>query len=189
MSGVLRAALGLQDFCTRRGWRFCFIGGLAYQPWGEPRATQDADLSLLTGFGNEEVFVDELLKEYTVRRVDGREFGLRSRVLLLWSGEKVAVDVALAALPFEERCVERSVMRAVAPGYELRVCSAEDLIVHKAFAARDRDWADIDRILVRHGHELDIGQVMRELMPLVELKEEPEILGRLEKMMRGRGLA
>ena len=61
LSGILKAALDLQHFCESRNWDFCFIGGLAVQPWGDPRATQDADLSLLTGFGNEEELVDQLL--------------------------------------------------------------------------------------------------------------------------------
>lgn len=32
MNSVYRAALELQDFCQTRGWRFCFIGGLAIKP-------------------------------------------------------------------------------------------------------------------------------------------------------------
>lgn len=28
---VLDAAKRLQDFCVERGWRFCFIGGLAFR--------------------------------------------------------------------------------------------------------------------------------------------------------------
>ena len=187
LSGVLQAALDLQVFCESRGWDFCFIGGLAYQPWGDPRATQAADLSLFTGYGNEEFFIDELLSEYSPRRAGGREFGLRSRVLLLWSKDKIAVDIALAALPFEKRAVERSQKRLAAPGCELRVCSAEELIVHKAFAARDRDWADIDGVLLKHAKNLNVAQILEELAPLVALKEEPEILVKLEALMKKRG--
>ena len=43
-------AAGLQNFCEARDWRFCFIGGLAVQRWGEPRGTIDVDLTLLSGF-------------------------------------------------------------------------------------------------------------------------------------------
>ena len=46
---VLDAALRLQEFCRARDWRFCFIGGLAVQKWGEPRVTDDVDLTLLPG--------------------------------------------------------------------------------------------------------------------------------------------
>jgi hypothetical protein len=37
----------------------------------------DVDLSLLTGFGEEEIFVDELLRHYAGRLPDARNFALR----------------------------------------------------------------------------------------------------------------
>jgi len=61
LTGVCAAAAELQAFCTARDWKFCFIGGLAVQAWALPRATVDADITLLAGFGEEEPFVDELL--------------------------------------------------------------------------------------------------------------------------------
>ena len=73
----------LETLLTSLSWKFCFIGGIALQRWGEPRFTADADLSLLTGFSNEEKFINELSKHYTFRRPDGAEFALRYRVLLL----------------------------------------------------------------------------------------------------------
>lgn len=131
LSNILKAALEIQAFCESRGWKFCFIGGLAFQPWGNPRATQDADLTLFTGFSGEGGYIDELAKAFRLRLPDGREFALRNRVLLLWSAEGVGIDIGLGALPFEERSIERSKWCLMAPGHSLRVCSAEDLIVHK----------------------------------------------------------
>jgi len=83
LPGVFAAAGEVQRFCQSQGWRFCFIGGVALQRWGEPRLTQDVDLTLLTGFGQEEQFVDVLLKEFIPRRSDAREFALSRRVLLI----------------------------------------------------------------------------------------------------------
>ncbi len=188
LSGILKAALDLQHFCEIRNWNFCFICGLAVQPWGDPRATQDADLSLLTGFGNEEEFVDQLLSEYKPRRENGREFALEYRVLLLWSHDGIALDIALGALPFEEISIKRSVKCPIAPGHELKICTPEDLIVHKAFASRDRDWADIDMVLLRQERRLNITQIFEDLSPLVDLKEDPTIIPRLEAMMKKRGV-
>ena len=51
MIDLFQVALELQAFLLSRTWRFCFIGGLALQRWGEPRVTQDVDCTLLTGFG------------------------------------------------------------------------------------------------------------------------------------------
>jgi hypothetical protein len=61
----------------------------------------------------------------------------------------------------------------------LRTCSAEDLLVLKAFADRPNDWLDVDGIVIRQGAAIDWGCVQRHLTPLVALKEEPGILERL----------
>jgi hypothetical protein len=183
---VLNAAVEIQDFCLARDWKFCFIGGLAYQPWGDPRQTIDADLTLLTGFGDEENFVDPLLAHFEPRRADAREFALRHRVVLLWSHSGAAIDIGLGAFPFEENCIRRSILHRFSPELALRVCSPEDLIVHKAFASRDLDWSDVDRILQRQGRKLNVPQILAELRPLAELKEDPAILPRLEALMRKR---
>ena len=50
MRDLFRLADEIQSFCRDRGWRFCFIGGIALQRWGEPRLTGDIDLTILTGF-------------------------------------------------------------------------------------------------------------------------------------------
>jgi hypothetical protein len=123
---VLEAAEDVQTFCLKQGWRFCFIGGLARQRWGEPRLTQDADLTLLAGFGNEEFFIDAVLANYAARRADARDFALRYRVLLLQNRRGIAVDMALGALPFEERTVERASAWSWAPNHQLTTCLAED---------------------------------------------------------------
>jgi hypothetical protein len=66
-------------------------------------------------------------------------------------------------------------------GQSLITCSAEDLLVHKCFANRDKDWLDVDGILARQWNKLNLKLVRTELKPLAELKEEPEIIARLEQ--------
>jgi len=90
---LLRTASQLQAFLSAQSWRFCFIGGVAVQRCGEPRFTEDIDLTLLTGFGKEEHFVDTLLKYLKPRRADAREFALRHRVLLGKTTQDIEVDV------------------------------------------------------------------------------------------------
>ena len=83
MNELSQLAAELGTFCETRGWRSCVIGGFAVQHWGEPRMTMDVDLSLLTGFGEEEAFVDEFLRHYDGRLPDAKNFALQNRVLLL----------------------------------------------------------------------------------------------------------
>jgi len=184
VSDIFAAAAELQQFCASQQWKFCFIGALALQRWGEPRATLDADLTLLTGFGREEQFVDRLLEKFRGRRADAREFALQKRVVLLTASSGVPLDIALGALPFEENTVRRaSPWKVSTCGTALITCSAEDLIVHKAFAARAQDWADIERIVTRQGRGLKVDQIWSELRPLVAAKEQPEILAQLQSVL------
>jgi hypothetical protein len=97
---VLEAAEEVQRFCQQQDWRFCFIGGVAVQRWGEPRLTQDADLTLLTGFGNEQTFADTLLSAFAARRPGAGEFALKNRVLLSQTKASVAVGIAFGGFPF-----------------------------------------------------------------------------------------
>ncbi len=181
MTGVIRAAAELQDVCAAEGWRFCFIGGLAVLRWGEPRETVDVDLTLLTGFSDEARFISMLTARFKPRVQDAAAFARTSRVLLLATDSGVGLDIALGGLPFEEDAVARSSLFTYPPDVPLRTCSAEDLIVLKAFADRPKDWVDVDGILLRQASTIDWDYVYLQLAPLVELKEAPEILERLEQ--------
>jgi hypothetical protein len=181
---LFAAALELQHFFAARQWRFCFIGGLAVQRWGEPRLTLDVDCTLLTGFGEESRYVDELLAAFAGRVEHPREFALAHRVLLLYGRSKVPLDIALGAMPFEERCINRASSFGIGDGQSLLTCSAEDLVVLKAFAARDRDWLDIETIIGRQRDALDVQVIWDELIPLLELKGDADTQPRLERLVR-----
>ena len=186
LNPVLEAARELQVFLESQGADFCFIGGLAIQRWGEPRFTNDTDASLLTRFVDDEKWIDLLLTRFQPRRPEAKEFAQSRRVLLLRAANGVGIDISLAALEFEIRSVSRSSPWKLPDGSFITTCCAEDLIVHKAFAARDRDWLDVDTILARQGSKLDTTLIFGELEPLVELKEEPFILDKLRAQMRKR---
>ncbi len=183
MNPLFTAALELERFFAARSWRFCFIGGLAVQRWGEPRLTLDVDCTLLTGFGQEERYVDELLAAFVGRGDRPREFALANRVLLLRGSSHVPLDIALGAMPFEERCVERASAFAIGETQSLMMCSAEDLVVFKAFAGRDRDWLDIEGIVLRQAGALEADTIWHELLPLLELKGDAEAEPRLRRLL------
>jgi predicted nucleotidyltransferase len=180
---VYRTALEIQEFFEQRGWRFCIIGGIAVQQWGESRVTDDVDITLMTGFGGEEPFIDELLSWLNPARPDAKEFAQRRRVLLLRHPNGVKVDIAMAAFPFENSATERAQKIEMAPGCHLRICGPEDLIVFKTFAARPLDLHDVEMVIVRQGDaNLDWRYIHEQLTPLLELKEAPDLLTALETM-------
>ncbi len=158
------------------------------QRWGEPRVTNDADLTLLTGWGEEQKFIDRLLTHFRPRHADTVEFALRRRVLLLTAANDVPLDIALAAVPFEERTIQRASAWPISPAISLTTCSAEDLVVHKVFASRGLDWIDVEGILRRQNKKLNLPLIFDELRPLLELKEEPENEEKLRRLMQREGL-
>jgi hypothetical protein len=189
MHPAIEAALELQGFLESHGEKFCIIGGLAVQRWGEVRLTVDADATVLTDWSRDEVVTDLLLgSPFLPRMADARKFALSNRVLLLKNAKGTHVDVALGAMDFENRSVQRSSLWRVSENATLRTCSAEDLLVHKTFAGRTRDWADIEGILQRQGPKLDLELVRSELLPLLELKGTPEAMDRLAALCRSRNL-
>jgi Nucleotidyl transferase AbiEii toxin, Type IV TA system len=166
----------------RHDWKFCFIGGVANFRWGTPRLTNDLDLTLLTGFGGEGDYTAALLNEFESRISGAVEFAHRNRVLLLRTPDGFGVDVALGAMPFEASAVDRSSNVELVPGATLRTCSAEDLIVHKAFADRPQDWVDIEGVILKQRGELQWRQIWSDLEELAGLKEAPELLPELERI-------
>ncbi len=179
MNEVFAAAAEVQSFLRSHQWTFCIIGGLALARWGQPRTTGDVDITLLTGFGTEEPYIDVLLEKFAARKTEPKEFALLNRVLLLQASNGIGIDVALAALPFEEHATMRATEYDYGRGVSLLTVSAEDLVVLKAFAGRPQDWIDVEGIIVRQGSNLHWEQILYELTPLCELKESPETVDRL----------
>ena len=188
MTPLFAAALELQTFFERQGWKFCIIGGVALLRWGRPRFTSDVDVSLFTGFGHEDRFIGPILEAgYKPRIPDAAAFARRNRVLLLESSEGVPIDLGLAALPYEFLSVERSTLFKFEPECVLRTCSAEDLIVQKLFANRAQDVADVETVTDRMWGLLDWEYVEAQLGPLADLKEDPAIMVRMASLRTGRG--
>ncbi len=118
--------------------------------------------------------MDALLSQYRARIPDARRFALDRRVVLVEAVDGVPLDIALAALPFESRLVDRASAFPVSETMTLTTCSAEDLVVLKALAGRPQDWLDVEGVIARQGAALNRGLVIDELRPLLELKEDEE---------------
>jgi hypothetical protein len=183
MTPLLRAASELQQFFAEKNWRSCIIGGIALLRWGEPRFTRDVDVTLLTGFGDEEQFIRPILSAgYQGRILDAADFALRNRVLLVNSSSGVPIDIVLAGLPFEALLVDRASAFEFETGCLLTTCSAEDLIVQKLFAFRPRDVLDVETVVIRQRRHLDWPYMETQLAPLAEIKDQPEIMAMLQSL-------
>ena len=172
MNALFAAAADIEHFCRGHKWRYCIIGGLAVQRWGDPRQTRDVDLTVVTGLGSEALYIDPLIDHYHARIDGARAFALANRVVLVETAAGIPLDISLAALPFEDRIIDRASLYEFAPATVITTCSAEDLVVLKAFAGRTQDWLDIEGILARQGTRLNRGLILEELHPLLDLKED-----------------
>ncbi len=183
LDGVILAAAEVEAFCRDHGWQFCFIGGVAVQRWGMPRFTQDVNLTLMATRGTEAKFIDILLEKFPARLTTARKFALEHRVLLARTAGGIDLDFALGAFPFEEASTKRATVWAVNDQITLTTCSPEDLVIHKVFAGRDRDWGDVGSVLVRQRGKLDLAHIRRELPPLLELKDDVESFEKLQRLI------
>jgi hypothetical protein len=180
VNALHQAALEIQAFLNQQEWQFCIIGGLAVIRWGEPRATQDVDISVMAGFGHEREYIDTVFASFPERISRAREFAEESRVLLSRASNGVALDIVLAAFPFEENVIQRASKFKYAPDVELLTASAEDLLVMKSFAGRDHDWVDATGIANRHGENLDWDCVFHEISLLCEMQKDNTPIERLQ---------
>lgn len=172
MNGIGDAALEIQTRLDDLGHSFCIIGGLAAVYWGTPRSTQDVDVSLLVPLGDERNVADALLKHFAARIDDAADFAVQSRVLLIHASNGVPLDIAFAAFPLEQAMIERSQICELQPGLQLRLMTAEDLIVTKAIAARPQDELDIGGIIDRQGSHLNRLQVETDVQRFCDLIED-----------------
>jgi len=180
---LLEAAQEIQQFCRNRNWRFCFIGGIAVQRWGEARLTRDADLTVYTGIGDELRYIEELLAAFESRIESAREFALGHRVLLLRASNGIPLDVTLGALPFEDKAVALASGEEIVAGVRLQLAPPGALVVFKVFANRPQDWLDVEGIIVKSGRMINWDEVRADLAALLELKGDTTALGRLDELL------
>src|SRR3990172_1589281 len=109
------------------------------------------------------------------RKMIERKFSVRSRVFLAQTADGTPIDIAFGAIGFELRCVDRASPFDFGGGISLLTCCAEDLIVMKVFSNRDRDWPDVESIVMRRGTKLDWELIERELKPLLAVQGGPPV--------------
>ncbi len=181
-NNILHLAVKLGIEIERLKLPYCWIGGVAVQRWSDPRQTSDVDAMVFAGFGRERAIASQLLTLFPSRIESPLEFAVQARIVLLAAPNGTGIDISLGGLPFEQRILDRASDWPVPQHGTIRTCSAEDLVVLKAVANRPQDWIDIKNVLIRQGLKLHRDLIAEELAPLVELKEEPEILTSMSQL-------
>ena len=180
----LEAAWEIHLFLTARHIPYMIIGGLAVQYWGEPRFTRDVGVTAAVPAEKLESFVQDLKGQFEPRVSDLMEFARRTRVLPIKASNGCEMDISLSVAGYEEEALKRAVEYEIEPGRKIYLCSAEDLIIHKAVAGRPRDLQDIEGVIYRQGDRLDVDYIRFWLKEFAVALEEPELSERFEKPWR-----
>ncbi len=160
---------------------YVVIGGIANAVRGEPRATHDADLKVLVKgmtIAQFRALAEAQFKPYPRPRLGRAESAL---IISIEVAPDMIVDLLVAVLPYEEQTIQRAELIEI-EGFSLPVCTAEDLIIHKAIADRPKDWLDIEKILLRQGARLDVEYIRNWLIQFAEALEKPELLTRFDTL-------
>ena len=160
----------VEAWLQAHGIPYAVIGGIANAAWGRPRATHDADLKvLLQGMTIAEfrALAESRFKPYRRPWLGKAESAL---IISVEVAPDMIVDMLVAVLPYEEDAIRRARLIEV-EGITLPICTAEDLVIHKAIADRPQDWMDIEGVLLRQRGKLDITYVRDNVIKIRELAQ------------------
>jgi len=174
----------LMRWFDESGLHGALVGGVAASLRGKPRLTRDIDAVILDV--NAEMLIDSSAQHgFEARIGEAAEFARTNRVLLLrYAPGNIDIDISLGALPFESELVERATKIDVG-GVQVRVASAEDLVIMKAVAGRQRDVIDIENLILANPH-LDVERVRRWVREFSAVLDMPEIHENLERLLKRR---
>ncbi len=179
------AAWELHQFFRSLALPYAVIGGLAVQWWGEPRVTKDVGLTVVAPLEQpSSVFVQQVLDRFPPRIENALDFARRSRVILITASNGCPVDISMGLPGYEEEVMQRAVEFELEPGKPVRICSAEDLIIHKAIAGRPQDVRDIEGVVYRQRDGLDVTIIRHWLQAFAGLLDDSEIVKRFERPWR-----
>lgn len=187
MNRQFETAWRLHTFLSARSIPYAIIGGIAVQRWGQPRLTRDVDLTVLLPQGREEAILHELAAAFPPRIENAVTFALEHRVLPVSVPGSSEADISLGLPGFEEHVIARAVGYDLGDGRQVRLCSAEDLIIHKALAGRPQDVLDIEGVVARHGTALDLAYLRRWLGELGRVADDPQVTARFERIWAQHG--
>jgi hypothetical protein len=155
-SPVEHLIAGLSRELASRSIGFMLIGGQAVLAHGAPRLTEDIDLTLAaTPDRTADVLAACAALSLTPLPADVDRFVAETFVLPARHAlTGFRVDFIFSSTEYERIAIGHAVCIEVA-GEQVPFASAEDLIIHKLFAARPRDLEDVAGVVRRKGGTID----------------------------------
>lgn len=156
MTGTLtQALLAVHEVVEAAGIPHALCGGLAANLYREEiRATVDVDLAIAVGPAR----MVELVRTFTAGGWNAEPYWRQGEQLRLIRRGLPRVECLVATTDYERAAIDRSVPAGI-EGRELRVLTAEDLIVFKLIAGRARDYEAVAAIINARGGRLDVDYI------------------------------
>ena len=175
MTKLEQALAGVAGFLDAEGIPYMVIGGIANLVWGTPRATVDIDVTVWVDNPGIDTLVNKLSARFRILIKNASAFVRHTRVLPLETPEGIGIELIFGQLPYEREAIDRA-RTQVFHGVPVRICSPEDLIIHKIISERPRDREDVKGIIQAMGNELDRQFLDRIIQGLAMDLERPDIL-------------
>jgi predicted nucleotidyltransferase len=173
---LLDALKQVLQVLEKQEYRYAIIGGIANQIWGQARFTYDIDIKVLVPDTDYDSVRETLVSAFPE---SGRPEMPLNPLIVSVKIHNVIVDFLLSTPGYEEQIVHRAVKSIIA-GLSVWVCSAEDLIIQKALANREKDWQDIEGIVIEQGEQLEQEYIEEWLTQFADILEQPELLNRYQ---------
>lgn len=181
---IFDAAAEVARFLDAQDVPYAFLGGLAVQYWGEPRATRDLDVVVLVAPERVEDFFNATLQRFRARSPDALAFARQHRMLLVSTADGIPIDISLGIPGYEEEVIRRAVAVSFPGLPPTRLLSAEDLIIHKCIAGRPRDTEDVERILIRQRMSLDLRYIRKWIRAFAPVVGGHDVRALFERALR-----
>lgn len=176
LEASLRVAV---QWLESRGYRYAVIGGLAVSQWGFIRATEDVDIKVLVSMADYADLRASLRSDFPQRaRADIPENPTIVDVVI----DSITVDFLFTIPGYDEMVIEHASKHDVG-GWEIWVCSIEDLIIQKMHISRGRDLYDVEELLIAHHEQLDTNYVETWLTQFAEALDNPAILTEYHRLL------
>jgi hypothetical protein len=159
---------------------YAIVGGIALSHWNVSRFTYDIDIKLLVP-DTEYSALRQMLRRAFPHKA--RKHIPESNLIVAAHVEGIVVDFLLALPGYEELIVQRAVAQDLGD-FSIKVCTAEDLIIQKVVAGREKDWPDVEALLIEQWHKLDQSYVEGWLSQFAEALETPELIARYLSLCR-----
>ncbi len=173
---ALRTAI---RFMERQGIRYAIIGGVAVSQWGFDRYSEDVDFKIYVPGSDFPAMREMIRKKFPV---NAREHLPPNSPVVAVKIHGVTVDFGLGYPGFDEIVIERAVEITI-NDFAMRFATAEDLIILKLIAERNKDWLDVEGLTKMQYPNLDFGYIRGWLAEFAEWLEQPELIQRYEQIV------